>query len=171
MKILIATKNPAKAREIKAFLGNSFECVSLSDFPDAREAEETGATFEENSFIKVSAAFGQFRIPALADDGGLEIDALGGEPGVKSRRWPSSAEISEGKPGREKTDEELIQMALQKLKGIPLDKRTARLRVVVAYYDGVRTISDLQSIEGHITDGRPPRCERGVPRHFLGSGI
>ena len=102
-------------------------------------------------------------IPSIADDGGLEIDILDGEPGVKSRRWPSPTEISEGKIEREKTDQELINITLEKLKGVPQNKRKAKLRTVVTYYDGSRVISDSQSIEGYITDGEPPPCESGYP--------
>ncbi|MBI4034034.1 MAG: non-canonical purine NTP pyrophosphatase [Candidatus Brennerbacteria bacterium] len=153
MKILVATKNPAKAREIKEVFGNRFECVSLTDFENVPEAQETGKTFEENAALKAEFYFKWSGIPSIADDGGLEIDVLGDEPGVKSRRWP----------GYEASDEELIRLALDKLKGVPPDKRTARLRVVVAYYNGVRAISDSQSIEGYIIDGEPPPCEPGYP--------
>ncbi len=74
MKLLIATKNPGKAREIKDFLGIGFEPVSLLDFPDAPDVEETGKTFEENSILKAAKYFEWSGIPSVADDGGLEID-------------------------------------------------------------------------------------------------
>ena len=163
MKILIATKNLGKTRETKEILGDFFDCVSLVDLRGSPEIEETGKTFEENSFLKAKSYFDWSAIPTIADDGGLEIDALHGEPGVLSRRWPSFAEASEGKPGREKTDEELIQIALQKLQGVPREKRTARLRVVVTYHDGTRTLSDSQSIEGYIMERVTAKCEPGYP--------
>src|SRR3989344_8229829 len=108
MKILIATKNPGKAREMKIFLGDGFEIVSLTDLPGAPDVEETGTTFEENALLKAKFYFDWSGIPSIADDAGLEIDYLNGEPGVLSRRWPSYAEASEGWPCSVKTDAELI---------------------------------------------------------------
>ena len=140
MKILIATKNPGKAREIKTFLGDGFQLVSLADLPNAPDIEENGNTFEENAILKARFYFDWCHIPSIADDGGLEIDYLNGEPGVKSRRWP----------GYEATDEELIEMALKKLEGVPPENRTARLRTVGLYYDGKNTVSRTAAIEGYI---------------------
>ena len=140
MKILIATKNPGKAGEIKEFLGNGFELASLTDFPDSPDTEETGETFEENALLKARTYFEWSGISSVADDGGLEIDYLNGEPGVKSRRWP----------GYEATDEELIEMALKKLEGVPQENRTARLRTVGTYYDGKNIISRTASVEGYM---------------------
>ena len=153
MKILIATKNPGKAREIKEFLGDGFELVSLADFPNAPDIEETGETFEENALLKARAYFEWSGIPSIADDGGLEIDYLNGEPGVKSRRWP----------GYEATDEELIEMTLKKLEGVPQENRTARLRTVGTYYDGKNTLSRTAAIEGYITEDYCGHCEKGYP--------
>src|SRR3989344_4202727 len=109
MKLLIATRNPGKLREIKEFLGNDFELLSLNDFSGAPHVDESGSTFEENSILKAKSFFEWSNVPTIADDGGLEIDFLNGEPGVKSRRWP----------GYEGSDEELINMALEKLRGVP----------------------------------------------------
>lgn len=153
MKILIATKNPAKAKEIKKYLRGNFETVTLADFPNAPDVEETGKTFEENAFLKAKKYFEFYGLPAVADDGGLEIDYLGGEPGVKSRRWP----------GYEASDEELMKMAIEKLKGVPWEKRTARLRAVGIYFDGKRTISATDKIEGFIVEEKPESCEPGFP--------
>lgn len=160
MKILIATKNAGKVREFREVLGDKFECVALGEIGSAPDVEETGKTFEENAFIKARTYFEWSGIPAIADDGGLEIEALGGEPGVKSRRWPSSPKE---RVLKDKTDQEMISLALEKLKGVPWGKRQARLRVVVAYYDGKRVISDSQYIEGYITEGEPLACEPGFP--------
>lgn len=153
MKILIGTRNPAKLREIKEFLGDSFELVSLADFPDTPEVEETGETFEENALLKAKKYFELFRLPTIADDGGLMIDALDGEPGVLSRRWP----------GYEATDEELIQLPLQKLRGVPREKRTARFKIVLTYYDGHNLFSEFAGTEGYITEEYPKRHEPGFP--------
>lgn len=163
MKILIATKNPGKAKELRGILEGTFEVVSLADLQNAPDVEEAGKTFEENSLLKAKTYFEWSGIPSVADDGGLEIDALGGEPGVKSRRWPSFAEATEGKPGSEKTDQELIDLALQKLEGVPPEKRTARLRTVGTYYDGTHVLAAAGSIEGSIVEHRPAVCEPGYP--------
>ena len=163
IKILIATKNPGKAREMKIFLGSGFEIVCLADLPNTPDIEENGNTFEENALLKARFYFDWSGIPSVADDAGLEIDYLNGEPGVLSRRWPSFTEASEGRPGSEKTDEELINLALEKLKGVPKEKRTARLRTVGLYYDGKNTLSRTASVEGYITEDYCGHCEKGYP--------
>jgi len=163
MKILIATKNPGKVREIKFFLGSGFEAISFSELVDAPDVEETGKTFEDNAILKAKKYFEWSGIPTVADDSGLEIDYLNGEPGVKSRRWPSFAEASAGKLGREKTDQELIDMALERLKGVPREKRTAHLVAVGAYYDGKNLITERGSTDGYIVEEQKAQCEPGYP--------
>ncbi len=174
MRILIATKNSGKAREIKEFLGKDFELITLADIPDAPDVEETGKTFEENAILKAKKYFewcsdkvpltGTQRsrdakreslsgIPTVADDAGLEIDYLNGEPGVLSRRWP----------GHEGTDQELIDLALGELKGVPRGKRTAHLTAVAAYYDGKNTLIEKGSIDGYIVEKQTAECEPGYP--------
>lgn len=153
MRLLIATKNSGKAREIKEFLGKGFEPVDLAELKDAPDVEETGKTFKENSLLKAKAYFEWSGIPAVADDGGLEIDYLNGEPGVLSRRWP----------GYEATDQELIDIALTKLKGVPQEKRTAHLRTVGTYYDGKNILTETASIDGYIVENKPDHSEKGYP--------
>lgn len=153
MKILIATKNPGKAREVKSFLESNFEVVSLSDFPDAPEVKETGETFEENAILKAKKYFEWSATPTVADDSGLEIDYLVGEPGVLSRRWP----------GYEATDQELIDMALKKMNGVPKQMRSAHLVAIGAYYDGTNTIIEKGSIDGYIVEEQTVECEPGYP--------
>ncbi|MBI5465477.1 non-canonical purine NTP pyrophosphatase, partial [Candidatus Gottesmanbacteria bacterium] len=123
-KILIATTNPGKFAEIKYFLSDlPIKIVSLTDLEIKENVEETGKTFEENAKKKAIFYSKITGLPTIADDGGLEIDFLGGEPGVKSRRWIN---------GKDAGDEELINYALKKLKGVPLKKREACLRAVLA---------------------------------------
>jgi len=160
LKILVATKNKGKMREMKEFLQtNGLEVLSLTDlsaqtgFSNAPDVEETGKTFEENALLKAKTYFEWSGIPSVADDGGLEIDFLNGEPGVKSRRWL----------GYEMTDQELIDLALKKLGGVPKEKRTARLRTVVIYYDGKNILSETTAIEGYITERQEKECEAGYP--------
>ena len=108
-KLLIATSNPGKKIEILKALEiiiKEFELLTLDNFPNITEPEETGKTFEENALIKAKYYALATNLPTIADDGGIMIDALNGEPGVRSRRWP----------GYTATDEELIQMTLEKMK-------------------------------------------------------
>jgi XTP/dITP diphosphohydrolase len=124
-KLLIATTNPAKLAEIKEFLSDlPIECVGLKDIGIVQVVEETGATFEENAILKARVYREISGLPTIADDGGLEIDALNGEPGVHSHRWIHT--------DREDTDEELIEYTINKMKGLPEDKRGAQLRLVLA---------------------------------------
>lgn len=153
MKLLIATKNPGKAREIKEFLGDSFELVTLADFSNAPDIEEIGKTFEENAVLKATKYFEWAGIPTIADDAGLEIDFLNGEPGVKSRRWL----------GYEMKDQEMIDTALEKLKGIPMEKRIAYLKTVGAYFDGKNILTETAAIDGYIVEEQIAKCEPGYP--------
>lgn len=124
-KLLIATTNPGKLSEIKRFLGDlPVELVGLKDVGIIEVVEETGRTFEENAILKARFYCQKSGLPTLADDGGFEIDALGGEPGVKSHRWIHK--------DREDTDEELIAYTLEKMRGLPRARRGAQLRLVLA---------------------------------------
>lgn len=125
MKLLIATSNPGKLAEIKRFLSDvPLELVGLADVGITDTVKETGTTFEENAVLKAKFYAKKSGLPTIADDGGLEIDALNGQPGVKSHRWIHG--------DRDDSDEELIQYALDRLKDIPDDKRGAQLRLVLA---------------------------------------
>jgi len=123
-KILVATHNPGKITEYKEIMGgHALEFLLLRDLNISDEPEEDGKTYEENA-VKKAEFYSQFTdLPVLAEDGGLEIDYLNGEPGVHSRRWP----------GHKATDQELIDMTLAKLKGVPFEKRGAQFRVVIAF--------------------------------------
>ncbi len=121
-KLLIASRNPGKIRELKAVVSRYVdEVVTLDDLGVSEEPVEDGETFEENSLIKANFYWQRAHIPTLADDSGLEIDALQGQPGVHSRVWH----------GQRLTDEELRNEILKLLQGIPEQERTARLRTVV----------------------------------------
>ena len=87
-RLLIATTNPGKLAEIRHFLGElPITLVSLSDLGIREKANETGNTFKENAVLKAKFYSKLSGLPTIGDDGGLEIDALGGAPGVKSHRW------------------------------------------------------------------------------------
>ena len=128
--LVIATRNAHKAREIREILGYVLRVRTLNDFPDVPEIDEKGDTFESNAIHKASLVAGQLRIPALADDSGLEVDALNGEPGVRSARFA----------GEGSTDHENNEKLLSVMEGIPPESRTARFRCVMAFIlpDGTR---------------------------------
>lgn len=165
IKLLIATTNPGKLTEIKRFLGDlTVDFVGFQDVGISDVVEETGKTFEENAILKAKYYCQKSGLPTLADDGGFEIDALGGEPGVKSHRWIHG--------DREDTDEELIAYTLERLKGLPRARRGAQLRLVLAlvFPDGgqftveekTRGIVAEQASE-HRTSGFPYRSLLFLP--------
>ncbi|MFH0987591.1 MAG: non-canonical purine NTP pyrophosphatase [Patescibacteria group bacterium] len=122
-KLLIATKNKGKFKEYQIIFKNlPLKLISLKDLNINKEVEEDGKTYEENAVKKAKFYSELTGLPTLGDDGGLEIDFLNGEPGIKSRRWP----------GYEASDEELIQIILKKIKGVESGKRGAQLVVVIA---------------------------------------
>ena len=87
-KIVVASQNEGKIREFREmFEPQGYEVLSLGDFPDMPDIEETGTTFEENAVIKAQAVTDRYGIRAVSDDSGLEVDAFGGMPGVSSARW------------------------------------------------------------------------------------
>ena len=152
-KLLIATRNKGKFPEIVALLrGLPFEFVSLGDvseLPKDFEVEEPAMTFEGNAIIKAMTFGSKTGLLALADDSGLEVDALGGRPGVLSARYA---------PG---SDADRCRKLLAELKEVPESQRTARFRAVIAIYDPqnekVRTCAG--ACEGRITT--EPRGSNG----------
>ncbi len=122
-KLLVATNNRGKLREYARLLGElPFELVTLSDVGIEAEVEETGSTMEENAVSKAVAYSKMSGLVALADDSGLEVDALNGEPGVRSRRYA----------GDNASDEERNRYLLSKLSGVTPGERGARFRCVIA---------------------------------------
>lgn len=121
-KLLIATTNKGKLGEFKEFLKDlPIELVSLTDIGIDVDFEEKGASYEENSAGKARFYAKLSGLPALSDDGGIEIDALGGEPGIHSKRWV----------GEDSTDEKIIEKMTQIAKDLPEDNRKAVFRAVV----------------------------------------
>jgi XTP/dITP diphosphohydrolase len=161
-RLLIATTNPAKLAEYRLILrdlGIGLELVSLADLHIAEAPEETGATFTENALIKARFYFQRARIATLADDGGLEIDALGGEPGVRSHRWLGS--------GGDDSDEALVAEVIRRMKGVEPAKRTARLRATIAlmHEEGglPRERTAEAAIEGVIAEHAYSEIRAGFP--------
>jgi len=122
MKVVLATANPGKQREFAALLATrGFELVLQSEL-GIPSVEETGKSFVDNALLKARHAAAHARLPALADDSGLEVDALDGRPGIHSARFAG--------PGA--TDEQNNAALLAALAGVPLERRTARYRCVLA---------------------------------------
>ena len=122
-RLVLATRNPGKVRELKRLLGNlDIELIGLDEAGVTAEVEETGATFEENARIKAAEYANLTGEMTLADDSGLEVDALDGRPGVQSARY--------GGPGL--SDEDRVTKLLGELKDVRGWKRTARFKAVVA---------------------------------------
>jgi len=115
-EIIIATKNAGKAREFKRiFNDDEFVLKTLLDFPDFPEIRETGTTFAENATIKAHAVMERFNLPTIADDSGLQVDALYGQPGIYSARYAG-----------DHNDAANNAKLLCELGGIAKEKRTAR---------------------------------------------
>ena len=161
-RLLIATTNPAKLAEYRLILrdlGIELELVSLADVGIVGSPEETGATFTENALIKARYYFECARIATLADDGGLEIDALGGEPGVRSHRWLGT--------GGDDSDEALVAEVIRRMKTVPMARRTARIRATLALIHevggAVREKTSEGAIEGVIAERAYPKIRAGFP--------
>ena len=122
-KIVLASNNAGKVREINQLLsGLDLQVVPQSEF-DIPDADETGLTFVENAIIKARQAAELSGLPAIADDSGLEVDALQGAPGIYSARYA----------GTGASDADNLQKLLQELKDIPQAQRTARFQCLMVY--------------------------------------
>lgn len=127
MKILFATRNRGKLAELKKLLClDIFEIVCLDDLDvQIPNIEETGSTFAENAYLKASKTAEFTGLPSLADDSGLVVDALNGEPGIHSARYA----------GPNVSDNDRNMFLLEKLKDVPPQKRTARFWCAIAFVD------------------------------------
>jgi XTP/dITP diphosphohydrolase len=122
MRLLIATHNRGKLIEYQEMLDDHFELVTLDDVGIRDDVDETGATLAENARLKALTYARTSNLLTLADDSGLEVDALGGEPGVYSKRYA----------GENKSDAERNVFLLKKLRDVPRGKRSARFRCAIA---------------------------------------
>ena len=150
-RILLATNNKGKVREYRSLLSHlPFEFVTPADMGITTEVEETGKTLEENARLKAVTLAGESKLVSMADDSGLEVDALGGEPGPLSARYA----------GEGATDQERINFLLKRLEGVPQHKRTARFRCVIAVARPDGKVA-LCSGECNGTITKEPRGETG----------
>jgi XTP/dITP diphosphohydrolase len=147
-RLLIATKNAHKTAEIRAILGPAWEVSDLTAHPEVPAAEETGVTFAENAAIKAIAASERFAGLVLSDDSGLEVDALGGAPGVWSARYA----------GPNASDADNRTKLLGELAGVPAHDRRARFRCVMAL---TQQSELLRTFEG-VVEGAIIHAERGT---------
>jgi len=144
VRLVLASANPHKAAEItEILLAAGLDVETLPRPADVPEVVEDGLTLEDNARLKAVALCAATGLPAVADDTGLEVDALGGAPGVWSARYA----------GEDATYEENVQKLLQELQGVPAERRTARFSTValVRWPDG-REVAAIGEVEGDIVE-------------------
>ncbi len=148
---MIATRNKGKIRELKELLADfGLDILSLDQFPQVKEIVEDGNTFFENAMKKAKTVAEKTGLLAIADDSGLEVDALKGAPGVYSARYA----------GEDATDEQNYLKLLNEMKDVPTEKRGAQFRcVIVAYRPDGKWVSAEGVCRGRITSS--PRGEQG----------
>ncbi len=141
MKIILATQNQGKLKEFQQLSkGMGFEFIAIpEDFQEM--PEETGETFKENALIKAKYVSEYFQMPALADDSGLEVDALNGDPGVYSARYSSSG-----------SDLDNCKKLLSNMKGIAKESRAARFRCCLLGFHEGETVFAEGTLEGEIAE-------------------
>lgn len=151
-RLVIASRNPGKAREFRRLLADvPFDVVSAAEAGVDVDVEETGATFEANARLKAEAYSRASGELTLADDSGIEVDALGGEPGVRSARHAREGQ----------TDEEGRERLLARVRDVPGWERGARYRVVLAV-TGPQTGGEVHFFEGV--------CEGSLAHEPIGEG-
>ncbi len=168
--ILIATRNAHKVGEIRAILGEDFRYLTLNDYPEAPAIAETADSFVGNATLKVlglsrwiraaGVKFDGAKLLILGDDSGLEVDALGGQPGVHSARF---AALDTGAPGNS-PDAANSAKLLRLLQDVPPEKRTARFRCVLTLLqiDLATMVKELKSFSG--------ACEGNILAAPVGTG-
>ena len=150
LKLIIATHNIDKEKELRSVLDDCpVEVISLEQFPEIGDIEETGSTLYENAKLKADTVNRITNLPCLGDDTGLEVDALGGAPGVYSARYA----------GDKVSYEDNLMKLLSELRSTPSEKRTARFRTIIFYTDGERELYTQGEIQGIIT--KSPRGSNG----------
>lgn len=165
MKILVGTNNKNKLAEIKEIFGKELdyhiELITPNQLsPNQIEINETGVTFSENSKIKAVEFYNQFQIPTIADDSGLEVDQLGGEPGVNSARYS----------GDNATDLSNRKLLRLRLATAGLEHSSARFVCVMTYFDGIKTIQAEGVCEGIIIDNERGSNGFGYDSMFIPTG-
>jgi XTP/dITP diphosphohydrolase len=151
-RLLLATTNPGKLREFRRLLdGCGFDLVSPADVNVSLDVEEHGETYAENATTKARAYAEEAGLPALADDSGIEVDALSGGPGMRSARYGGDGLDDEGRTA----------LLLRELAEVPDERRTARYRAVVAVAFPAPNGSEVALFHG-TQEGRIAREPRGT---------
>lgn len=158
--LLVSTRNLHKVAEIRAILGPTFLVHDLSAIPGFPDVEEAGATFEENATLKAVAASLHFEGWVIADDSGLEVDALAGDPGVRSARYA-------GEPSNDQANNSLLLANL-----LPHSRRSARFRCVIALARNGRKLAAFPgTIEGTILTAPQGTAGFGYDPLFVPTGF
>jgi XTP/dITP diphosphohydrolase len=146
IEVIIATKNPGKAREFENIFSSRGVAVrTLLDYPEIEDVEETGQSFEENAILKAEAISNQLKKMVIGDDSGLIVDVLEGRPGIYSARYA----------GEEKSDQANMDKVLNELKNVPMEERSARFYCALAVAaPGLKTITVSGTCEGKILEER-----------------
>ena len=164
IELLLATRNAHKTREVQLILGAEFTVRDLGAYPEIAEIRESGTSFEENAVLKAVAASKKLPDLLIADDSGLEVDALGGAPGIYSARYA----------GTNATEEEKIDKLLHELVrvGATDDSREARFRCVVALAGNGHLLGTFEgSVEGRIADKARGNGGFGYDPIFIPEGL
>jgi XTP/dITP diphosphohydrolase len=164
--IVLATHNEGKARELRVLLqGIAARVESLREHSGVTLPPETGSSYAENALMKARAVYAALGVPALGDDSGLEIDSLGGAPGIRSARYAG------GNAGANAGDRENIDRVLRELADVPPERRTARFRCALALVRGAREVVTAEGVcEGRILDARRGDGGFGYDPIFLPDG-
>lgn len=161
IKLLVATGNAHKTEEISAILGNGYEVADLKSHPSLPSVEETGTTFLENATLKAVEISRQVPGLVLSDDSGLEVDALGGAPGVYSARYA-------GEDGNDELNNEKL---LRELGNTPNSERGGRFRCVMALAENGELLAHFDgSVEGRIISERHGSGGFGYDPLFVPAG-
>lgn len=138
MKLVIATQNKGKLKEYQALLGEFYEVVSTADVGFFKDVEETGKTFAENSYLKAKAVYDFCKLPSLADDSGLSVDALDGAPGVNSARYS----------GEHGNDQKNYLLLLKNMQGVK--NRKANFQTAITLITEEKTYTATGVVYGEI---------------------
>jgi XTP/dITP diphosphohydrolase len=161
VKLLLATTNKGKIRELSRILkGLPLEMLSLRDVPDFKPAKETGRSFTANARIKAKTYFRQTRFLTLAEDSGLQVDCLGGKPGIFSARYA----------GDDASDADNIRKLLRLMRDVKARERTARFVSVIAITDGKRVWIAAGKCEGRIATKPSGQSGFGYDPVFIPEG-
>ena len=156
-KLIVASNNTNKLREFRAILGGRYAIVSMQEAGVGADIEETGTTFEQNALIKAEAVMRMTGCAAIADDSGLEVDALGGAPGVYSARYC----------GRHGDDEANNDLLLKNLAGVPAPRTARYVAAIALVRPGREPIVRRGTCEGEILGERRGNGGFGYDPLFL----